>query len=110
VSAPGRRWDNAAIATGACLGVGAALLMAGLFSHQPVLAGAGWLLVGAWAGSTAVVAAVWLNWHRAHGSEVCCVYRLRLHGRVRHLHWPMGKRGDCRHPVGFRANLRQRIE
>lgn len=108
MSAPGHRWDNAAIASGACLGGGAALLMAGLFSHRLVLALLGAVLIGAWAGSAAVTAAVWLNWHRVHGSEVCYVGRARLHGR--HLHWPRDKRAGCCRPPGFHADLRRQLK
>jgi hypothetical protein len=78
--------------------------MAGLFSHRLVLALLGSVLIGAWAGSAAAIACALLDWHRAHGSQVCLTYR-----RV-HLHWPAGKRATCGRAAGFHASLRQRPE
>lgn len=98
------RWGSAAIASGACLGAGTALLVTGLFSHRPVLALLGSVLIGAWAGSAAAVAHAWLDWHRAHGSQVC------LTCKKVHLHWPRGKRADCRRLAGFHADLRQQLK
>lgn len=104
------RQRTAAVAASLCLTAGLVLMLAGFGFHRLALAFLGAVFTGAAFGSAAVDAYLLLRWHRTHGSEVCYVYRLRLRGRVRHLHWPKASRADCLRPVGFHACLRQRAE